>query len=422
MRLVAIVVILCALGQIANWSPFGVGAMVRSGLSVIGIVGAILLLCERRLAWAFLLPWAALQIRVWITDPSGAWFYQSLMLGATSLSTTSMNNLVVSQKGSGYNLAGVIWLVAFISMILFKMFPRLKPMPKPDWMSRTIQLAFLSVLILLSGMWYVHHQWVLSQASLVVTTDIPWTKVYYKDKLLGRTPLVITPQRITEWGLPLKSDAPLGTFFSSWTQRPMLYELNDRHKYILLDFQGPSFASLDRELPTPWGTRHVALCGGEEGLYQSFTLWNTDHLVTPWLQITLPNSGPYIPGESVQVHCKLTNPEQKHYRGAKPVLNVKLFPFEHSHTSTEPEKPKYHNFLFPMEESWASWPPKSSQSITVTINMPQEPGHYTLMGTFDLLTSISHNRLVFSSPHSNYHLIEIIQPESNPPMTDDDRK
>lgn len=122
--IVAALVILCALGQMFNWQVVGVGAIVRSVLSLVGIMGAILLLCRRRITWIFLLPWALLQTWVIITDLSGPWFFQSLEFGWKRISSTRSNHVLISYEGSGVNFVGLIWLAIFIAMLAFRVLPR----------------------------------------------------------------------------------------------------------------------------------------------------------------------------------------------------------------------------------------------------------------------------------------------------------
>lgn len=55
--------------------------------------------------------WAVLQIPVVIVDPSGPLTNQGFHLGAVRSVSRSVNGVVVEASGSGFNLAGLIFLI-----------------------------------------------------------------------------------------------------------------------------------------------------------------------------------------------------------------------------------------------------------------------------------------------------------------------
>jgi len=113
MCLAILVIVCCALGGLfgALSEPRGTGTMSRALLSAVGMAGAILLILRKPLWFPLLALWAVLQIPVVIVDPSGPLTNQAFHLGVFRTVSRSVNGVVVETSGSGFNLAGLIFLI-----------------------------------------------------------------------------------------------------------------------------------------------------------------------------------------------------------------------------------------------------------------------------------------------------------------------
>lgn len=189
---IAAIVIICALGQLFNWETIGTGAMVRSTLSLIGIAGAVLLLCHRRLAWALLIPWAIVQTWVVVTDPSGPWFYQSLHAGWQNLRTVRSGPFLMRYEGRGVNVVGLIWLAIFLGMLIFRVFPPLTPMPRWFRITRRRGIIVATLVVVLMG-WQGYRAMEQRNALVVISADYPGTAVYYHINCLAAPPWLSRP-------------------------------------------------------------------------------------------------------------------------------------------------------------------------------------------------------------------------------------
>lgn len=416
-RITAIVVacgvILCASGQLFNWHPIGVGAMVRSGLSLVGIAGAVLLLFQRRLAWLFLLPWALLQIWVVVTDPGGPWFHQSLHAGWQTFRTGHSGPRLLVYEGSGVNFVGLIWLALFLAMLVFRLVPPLKPMPSA--LRLTPRRALIVGLILAPLIaWQGYLAIERYRAPLVISANYPGTKVYYRDQFLGRTPLAVTPRRIERWGLPLNRGHPLELRHTHWTQRLWLYT-SDRESVVVLDLVAPFYARSPKTLPTPWGVRHTSI-GIRDSADQRHDLmliapYDRIDATYPSLRIELLQPPPYAPGETVPLRLVLSNPARS-FTGFDPYFQVMFFPFESKRATAAVPPSDHSRQRFDLPEDWNEWTPGDRRERTLDMVMPDAPGQYTLMAIFSLVQASNSNRLAIGSPYSNYKLVEIVEPAS----------
>ncbi len=410
--IVAAAVIFCAAGQIANWNPFGVGALVRSGLSVIGITGGILLICRRRLAWTFLLPWAVLQMPVWITDRSGRWFFQSLWMGTLNLTTISSNNSVVSQEGHGFNFVGCLWLGVFLTMLMFRLHPPMRPLFEIPPASRRRLWAITAVTVALLTGWQIYGYQLRSRADLVIGSDIPGTSVYYRDRFLGYTPLAITQSRIKAWQLPLEPGQPLRLHNTDWTQR-LLISTSDPHSEVVLDVNTPFFAPTPKIIPTPWGLRSASSAGAyhEGSNYRRRIIWyeNTKNSLQLMLEPLEP--GPYLPGQSVKLKCILTNPASE-VSGVASSIRVMCWGFDMTWSAPTPTREHRRTASTNMPVEWSHWPTGTARTESVDFEMPLQAGYYTLMAVFNLFADDQHCKLSVGSPYSNYLLIQVAESDS----------
>lgn len=406
--IVCILVILSASGQIANWQPFGIGAMVRSAFSLLGITGAVLLLCRRRVAWFLLLPWAVLQTIVYIRDPSGAWFYQSISAGWQNTNSVFNNDELTRLRGSGFNFAGVLWLVIFTVMLVGRVFPPLRPLAGPFRVTRPKAVA-LSLIVAVLLAWLIYRDYEQRHALLVLSTNYPGTHIYYQDQYLGRTPLAMTADKIKEWNLPLDSSQPLNISSTNYTQRIVVYS-EDHQSKVVLDAKSPFYAPSPKPLPTPWGIRHTILEGGTyQGRRLPMVLRNETSQTLPQLYIELLQPPPYTTGQIVPLSCTFTSPS-KRLEGDNPQIRVILKSFTKPSIISNTSKPiDWDHNLFDMPASWAAWPVGQSRTEIVEFQMPDQPGHYTLMAVFNLFKKGNSRFLVIGSPYSEYLLVKVVE-------------
>lgn len=401
------IVLLCALGQLFNWHPFGVGAMVRSGMSLVGIAGAILLMCRYRVGWVLLLPWALLQTWVYIHDPSGQWFLQSMDIGWKNTTTITRNGQVTTYHGSGVNLAGLIWFLVFILMWALRVCPPQKPMPAIFKITQ-VRLLVIGMPVLVLAVWLGYFRYQLSQAPLVITTNFPGTLVYYQDQLLGRTPLAVTSEKILDWKLPLKAGQPLQWTFTDYSNRILIFT-TDRKSEVVLDFKAPFYAPNPKEFPTPWGIRNSSTFAHGDMPERAFDAYLLNERPQEEYGMTLEflTLPPYKPGQLVSVKCDVWN-NGKHASGVSSTLLAIIFGFDRKWvTQTHPYVEKHPNRIN-MPEDWNDWPADMRRQEIVEVTMPRKPGYYSFQAIYSLKYG-KKNPARFTGMHQfKYKLIEVI--------------
>jgi hypothetical protein len=188
----------------ASLWPQGWGVITRPALGLAGLAGGLLLLCGDPSWRALLRLWAFAQAAVFVVDPSGELTRQPfLRLAYSSISSTTSNDQVIDAQGYGINLAGVGLLVLTQWIISRKWY---MDVPIYRWQFvglRVVRSVFLSVVLAAGG--YLGWLWAPSllakEQLLVITSPLPGTEVFAKDRRLGWTPLVLTTPKLVEWGL-----------------------------------------------------------------------------------------------------------------------------------------------------------------------------------------------------------------------------
>lgn len=321
-----IVVILLALGNCSvGLYPYGTAVWVRPLFSLMGIGGAILLF-RGNAWWRVLLPlWCLLQTWVIATDVSGEWFKQGLMLGWTNSHSVSSNNVMTEYEASGVNYAGLLLLTLLAILAAGRLHPVIRrPIGRR---AVTISAATLLGILLLSGA--VHWRNSSSDPNAIrLSLDIPGVPIYYKDQLLGRTPLIITADKVRDWTLPLSTTGRLKLYSWGWGDVVML---GDGTTHLPLYAGTPGlFAGYLDTFATPWGERCRMHVGreSEDGRRQEGYLYRRAELRDePILTITLLNPQPVLAGDALKVRCTLTNPTSKHYVGRQAAIQRYCFSY-----------------------------------------------------------------------------------------------
>lgn len=377
--------------------------MIRSTFSLVGITGAVLLLCRRRLTWVFLIPWAALQTWVHITDPSGPWFFQSLWLGWTKTSKVTSGPHVLSYEGQGVNFFGLIWLVLLLIILACQLFPPLQPMPASlRWTRRRVMIAGAVMLALAAWLGYSFYE--RYNAPLVISTNYPGTAVYYRDQLLGRTPLSITPQRVRAWGLPLNPDPRWELTRTDWTQRVLLFD-TDRDTEVVLDLRSPFYAPTPKPFPTPWGERHISL-GDSSGNPHNLIMMDATDDSYPSIEIELKTPPPYSPGQVVSLQCEVHN-LGKPLDGFRPGSRIMFWSFDMKWADPRTDRAGSRSTNVNWPDDWSDWPTGTHRKKTIDVTMPDRPGNYTLMTVFKLFEDEQSKHLKIGSLYSNYLLVQV---------------
>jgi len=361
--------------------PWGTAAWVRPLFSLFGLAGAIMLLAGIGW-WRIILPiWCFLQTWLIATDVSGQWFAQGLFWGVFRSRSVKSGHVLVEYHASGANYAGLILLAVLLVITLFRLHPTIR---KPIT-ARQRKIVGVSVLVLVAviGIWSAVDHARASSARFVLDLDLPAVPIYYQGRLLGRTPLAITPEKIAQWGLPISSTRPLEMFSWGWADSVILSD----GVTLLPLYAGPRwpFTPYLDTFETPWGVRcRMHIGTGDNNRLQSGWLWPRAELrKEPILKIVLARPTPVVAGGSFAVNCLLTNPTSQTYQGRKAQLDQHFFSYARR-DRVPTTKPAGFRRVVDLPQTWNALAPGARFKTTVDFDAPLSPGKYEYFCTWDL--------------------------------------
>jgi hypothetical protein len=218
------------------------------------------------------------------------------------------------------------------------------------------------------GVWRDHH------AEAVLDLDLPRVPIYYRDQMLGRTPLRITPELVREEKLPLDCSRPLKLDITGWVDCVLLTD--GRNTLRLQAGLPPFFASKADTFETPWGTRSRMHCGLEEGNRRSGFVYPPPQLRNePMFTIQLRDAQPLKMGSVLHLHCVLNNSTGSDFLGGEAVITPHYFHFD--------QEPRGWASLAPslkgeatMPESWQRLAAGATLEADFDFDGPVAPGDY----------------------------------------------
>jgi len=228
---------------------------------VIGLAGGLLLLCGDPWWKALLTIWSLAQAAVIIVDPSGELtrqpFYRFTLLQS---SATTTGGLVTELRGYGVNAVGLVLAVLIQWIRVRRWYPDVPSAPWQYLLLRLVRLGFAGVCCLAAA-WFGWHWGPLyaeKDRLAVLDSPLPGAEAYIADRKLGRTPLVITHQRLVEWGLSRPEGAAKGQLVRNSLENGFLLSGNRSSTNVLL--RPPAWCARAFEsFQSEWGPRGLIL-------------------------------------------------------------------------------------------------------------------------------------------------------------------
>lgn len=376
----AVIVFLFALGN--GWVglyPYGAAVWVRPLVAMLGCAGAVLLLVGHGWWRVLLLVWCALQVFIVAIDVSGEWFYQGLFAGYRNTTAVKANEVMVQYEATGMNFAGLILLVLLLVLMAAKLHPPVKrPITRRSgYVAAALLLAFIMAI---AGVWSLR-AWRASDALVVIETDLPHVPIYYEGKLLGTTPLAISPTDVRKWGLPLQQPEGLKAYSWGWGDAHILTD-NVTHLPLYAGVPWPFESYLDT-FDTPWGQRcRMALQEGNGRRHSGYLYRRADLRDEPILTIQLLNRAAVQAGDKLLLRCTLTNPTSRTYTGRKTEIRRLCFGFSRRNPGLGTPLP---GRTAELPQTWNTVAPGANLSADLEFVAPADAGAYELFCTWGLL-------------------------------------
>jgi hypothetical protein len=377
-----LVILLAATHALVPLFPFGTAVYMRPALALIGLAGAFFLLAGVGL-WRILLPlWCILQTCIIATDPSREWFYQGVMCGQWTTSSSMMNHQLTQYRVSGVNFAGPVLLISVLALIALRLHPPIRW--RFRWTFRKALVTALACAAVTTAIiaFEAYQQNQQKNALFVIDLDAPHVPLYYQGQLLGHTPLCITPQLIRDAKMPLDPNKPVKFDFVGWTESVCL---TDGITSVPLYAGVPwGFGNYADPFQSPWGERCRIHVGGEDGNRRFGQLFPKPELRgDPILSISSPTLLVHA-GTPLHLHCVLSNPTPIDYVGKEADLTRHFFSFEKRTNALPPSNLRR---IAVMPASWDHLPPDATLTADVEYDAPAAPGEYELFCDWFLTNS-----------------------------------
>jgi hypothetical protein len=192
--------------------PEGWAVVTRPLMGAIGLTGGLLLLCGDPWWRPLLRFWALAQAAVIVVDPSGSLTHQPFLwdVGYSSVTTVIGGDQIRQMQGYGINVVALV-LYGLTHWIIARKWYEDTPVVRWQFLAlRVFRSLFVVVVVLVAG-WLAWH-WaavLLTKNPLyVITSPLPGAEVFAGSRKLGSTPLVITQEKMVEWGLSKPEGAP----------------------------------------------------------------------------------------------------------------------------------------------------------------------------------------------------------------------
>jgi hypothetical protein len=246
--------------------------------------------------------------------------------------------------------------------------------------------------------WYRQRQAArLANAYRVIDAEIPGTEVYFRDKLLGKTPLILSKADCAALGMPVTSGTRLD--MDGWGEG-LCFEDPTTNSYPRLMYKVPSSsAGSFLTYQTPWGSR--TKMGGavlpSNGLRAIFMPRGQNVGV----DINIDFNSQSDPAQKLlKVKLSITNGGSSAYVGFRPEVELHwgTFDVQWQHRSHK---------TFPLPAEWANIAPGQTLQTTVEIPLPEVAGDYSVFATFDLFENEKGDNLGDGSGYSDSKLLHV---------------
>ena len=407
----SLVILLALVNSWPGVYPFGHAVWIRPIVGAVGILGAICLFCGSGW-WRLWLPvWCLCQSFIIATDVSGEWFYQGLMLGVQRKSSgwAKINEMVTSYSARGMNTTGLVLLIVVGAIAFFRLHP---PIRRKISLKQPVFVIPVIVLAAVAAFAALRHRGE-SDAIYVLDVDVPNVPIYYKDQLLGRTPLQITPARLAAWKLPLDAAQHLTLFAGGWAD---CVQLSDGKTSLPLYAAAPwPFASYLDRFDTPWGERCRMHIGGEHDNRRDGFLYPAPPLRhEPVLTIQMLDAPPIPAGAPLRLNCVLTNPTSKGYVGRLATMERHCFFYDQRNTTYAAPAAGARRAI-DMPAAWNALPAGATLKADLGFDAPVDPGDYELFCTWFLFKAGDNTQTGVGSVYSNMLWLRVGPPVAAAP-------
>jgi hypothetical protein len=364
------------LTALASWKvcPGGWAVATQPLLGLIGLAGGLLLLCGDPWWRSLLRLWTFAQAVVVVVDPSGELTRQPfLWLAYANVSSTVVDGQLTELQGYGVNLAGAL-LFVLTQWIMGRRWYLDVPNQRWQFLAlRLVRLAFTGGCLLLGG--YLAWSWVpvflAKEPLMVILSPLPGAEVYAQDRRLGSTPLVITPQKMVEWGFSKPGVLPRCQLRPTPLDHGLSLSGNKETATLLL--KPPAWCAARFEtFPSEWGPRALPL-----GSRQSSNRCEVQLVgkTQAGLILSLPDGLPSraASGQSLDFVALLRcNAPDPHLQGAGPLKAgqkaILAVTFVQGGAALTRE--------VALPEAWCKLSPGTEQQQAVKVAAPEKPGKY----------------------------------------------
>jgi hypothetical protein len=252
-----------------------------------------------------------------------------------------------------------------------------------------IVVAILLVALIFVGWeapkWY--RQWQaarLAGAYRLIDAQIPGTEVYFRGKLLGKTPLVLSKADCAAVGLPVTA----GRIFDldGWGEGVAFHDPKTNSDPRLMFKVPASDASSFLTYDTPWGSR-TKMGGGWDlpnGIRSKF-MSRGQNGIGVLVNINF-NAKPDPSDKFLKISVSATNSGAVAYSGFRPEIEVLWGTFDVQWQRRSHQR-------FPLPDEWASIVPGQTLRTTVEIPVPAAAGDYSVFATLNVFQNKSDDYL-----------------------------
>jgi hypothetical protein len=252
--------------------------------------------------------------------------------------------------------------------------------------------------------WY--RQWQaarLANAYRVIDAEIPGTEVYIHDKLLGKTPLILSKADCAAVGLPTSPATRVG--FDGWAEG-LPFEDPTTNSYPRLMYKVPSsHASLFMTCETPWGLR--TKLNGAMGLSNGSSTYFMPRGANGVIVSINFNSQPDPSQKVLKLNMSVINQGNSAYSSSQPSLQMLWGTFDVQWDHRSGKK-------FPLPADWKSLAPGQTLQTTVEIPLPDAPGDYSVFAILNFFQNEGNGPVGLGSVYSDSKLLRMPQPLTRP--------
>jgi hypothetical protein len=267
---------------------------------------------------------------------------------------------------------------------------------------KTTRFIILALAVVGSIVLAWHHHWQAARpanAYRLIDAEIPGTEVYFREKLLGKTPLILSKADCASFGLPVTPDTLVDS--DGWGEGlPFEDPTTDFHPRLMHKVPS-SHASSFLNYETPWGLR-TKLSGGwalPNGFRSKF-MSRGQNGVGVVVNIDF-NSQPNPTDKLLQVNVSVTNSGSRPYGGFRPEIELLWGTFE-----VQWQHRAHKTFALPAE--WAKIEPGQMLHTIVEFPLPETAGVYSVFATFNVFQNEENSLLIgHGSVYSDSKLLRV---------------